>query len=122
MSLGGQTEKNSARAHLVRFTPDSDRLGDMPSRKFYAKKFRSHHDTLHQLGCARSLAGQPLGAFERGPGNLARRGWINASKVWRSSLGAYQGLKPGSWKGSINGSRAQPTLPPILVTGPVDDG
>jgi hypothetical protein len=34
---------------------------------------------------------------------------------------AYQGLKPGNWKGSINGSRAEPILPPILVTGPVDD-
>ena len=79
-------------------------------------------DEGNHVRIARSHAGQAPGAFERGPGILARRGWINASKVSRSSLGAYQGLKPGSWKGSINGSRAQPTLPPILVTGPVDDG
>ncbi len=67
-------------------------------------------------------AGQPLGVLERGPEISASRLKLIARAISRSALGAYQGLKPGSWKGSINGSRAQPTLPPILVTGPVDDG
>ena len=37
MSESGQTEKSSTRAHLVRFTPDSDSWADIPGRQLRAK-------------------------------------------------------------------------------------